>query len=46
MNQKQKHIFNSRYQAGYSDVVLRHTLPVFMGLGRCPIVNWDFLLEQ
>ena len=24
------------------DVVLRHTLPVFTGLGRCPIVNWDF----
>ena len=24
------------------DVVLCHTLPVFMGLGRCPIVNWDF----
>ena len=23
-------------------VVLRHTLPVFMGLRRCPIVNWDF----
>ena len=23
-------------------VVLRHTLPVFTGLGRCPIVNWDF----
>ena len=21
---------------------LRHTLPVFTGLGRCPIVNWDF----
>ena len=25
-----------------NDVVLRHTLPVFTGLGRCPIVNWDF----
>ena len=24
------------------NVVLRHTLPVFTGLGRCPIVNWDF----
>ena len=24
------------------DVVLRHTLPVFTGLGRCPIVNWNF----
>ena len=24
------------------DVVLRHTLPVFYGLGWCPIVNWDF----
>ena len=24
------------------DVVLCHTLPVFMGLGWCPIVNWDF----
>ena len=23
-------------------VVLRHTLPVFTGLGWCPIVNWDF----
>ena len=21
---------------------LCHTLPVFMGLGWCPIVNWDF----
>ena len=26
----------------YDDVVLRHTIPIFMGLGRCPIVNWDF----
>ena len=24
------------------DVVLRHTLPVFTRLGRCPIVSWDF----
>ena len=24
------------------DVVLHHTLPVFMGLGWCPIVSWDF----
>ena len=24
------------------NVVLRHTLPVFTGLGRCPIVSWDF----
>ena len=24
------------------DVVLRHTFPVFTGLGWCPIVNWDF----
>ena len=24
------------------DVVLCHTLPVFMGLGWCPIVSWDF----
>ena len=24
------------------DVVLHHTLPVFTGLGRCPIVSWDF----
>ena len=24
------------------DVVLRHILPVFTGLGRCPIVSWDF----
>ena len=23
-------------------VVLHHTLPVFTGLGQCPIVNWDF----
>ena len=30
-------IFNS-----YDDVVLRHTLPVFTGLGRCPIASWDF----
>ena len=26
----------------FDDVVLRHTFPVFTGLGRCPIVNWDF----
>ena len=25
------------------DVVLRHSLPVFTGLGRCPIVSWDFV---
>ena len=24
------------------DVVLCHTLPVFTGLRRCPIVSWDF----
>ena len=30
----------------YDDVISRHTLPVFTGLGRCPIVSWDFLLEQ
>ena len=24
------------------DVVLRHTLPVFTGLGQYPIVSWDF----
>ena len=24
------------------NVVLCHTLPVFTGLGRCPIVSWDF----
>ena len=24
------------------DVVLRHTLPVFTGLRRSPIVSWDF----
>ena len=24
------------------DVVLCHTLPIFMGLGQCPIVNQDF----
>ena len=23
------------------DVVLRHALPVFTGLGWCPIVSWD-----
>ena len=27
------------------DVVLRHTLPVFTGLGRCPVVSWDFAGE-
>ena len=27
----------------YDDVVLRHTFPVFTGLGRCPIVSWDFV---
>ena len=27
----------------FSDVVLSHTLPIFTGLGRCPIVNWDFV---
>ena len=26
----------------YDDVVLCCTLPVFTGLGWCPIVNWDF----
>ena len=26
----------------HTDVVLHHTLPVFTGLGRCPIVSWDF----
>ena len=26
-----------------NDVVLRHTLPVFTELGRCPIVSWDFV---
>ena len=30
------------WQVVDDDVVLRHTLPVFTGLGRCPIVNWDF----
>ena len=25
-----------------NDVVLCHTLPIFMGLGWCPIVSWDF----
>ena len=24
------------------DVVLCHTLPIFSGLGWCPIVSWDF----
>ena len=24
------------------DAVLRHTFPIFTGLGRCPIVSWDF----
>ena len=24
------------------DVVLRHTLPIFTGLGRYPIISWDF----
>ena len=27
----------------YNDVVLHHTLPVFTGLGWCPIVSWDFV---
>ena len=26
----------------FDDVVLHHTLPIFMGLGQCPIVSWDF----
>ena len=26
----------------YDDMVLHHTLPIFTGLGWCPIVNWDF----
>ena len=30
-------------ESNWSDVVLRHTLPVFTGLGWCPIVNWDFV---
>ena len=25
-----------------TDVVLRHTFPIFTGLGPYPIVNWDF----
>ena len=25
------------------DVVLCHTLPIFTGLGQCPIINWDFV---
>ena len=42
------HLINTNFYAlaayiGFDDdVVLRHTLPVFTGLGRCPIVNWDF----
>ena len=37
-------IINQSWQEGNvtNDVVLRHTLPVFTGLGRCPIDNWDF----
>ena len=42
--------FPRNWHAGYcimyikiDDVVLRHTLPVFTGLGRCPIVSWDFV---
>ena len=23
-------------------MVLYHTLPIFTGLGQCPIVSWDF----
>ena len=34
-----------RFMKG-NDVVLHHTLPIFMGLGWCPTVSWDFLLEQ
>ena len=30
------------YHAIDDDVVIRHTLPVFTRLGRCPIVSWDF----
>ena len=26
----------------YDYVVLHHTLPIFMGLGWCLIVSWDF----
>ena len=32
----------NRMETFLDDVVLRHTLPVFTGLGRCPIVSWDF----
>ena len=35
-------MYRTRTQRSCDDVVLRHTLPVFTGLGRCPIVNWDF----
>ena len=28
------------------DVWFCHTLPIFTGLGQCPIVSWGFLLEQ
>ena len=32
------------YNANYNDdMVLHHTLPIFTGLGQCPIVNWDFV---
>ena len=33
---------NSKENKINYDVVLRHTLPVFKGLGRCPIISWDF----
>ena len=39
-------LIGKRMSLKSKDVVLRHTLPVFTGLERYPIVSWDFLLEQ
>ena len=41
INLKRVHIYIYIYIC--DDVVLRHTLPIFTELGRCPIVNWDFV---
>ena len=36
------HDLSLYYMHDDDDVVLHHTLPIFTGLGQCPIVNWDF----
>ena len=35
-------LFYKTHGITYDDVVLHHTLPIFTGLGWCPIVSWDF----